>query len=52
MRIKYLDRTWYYEPKYQLDDFIRVNELENYDTPKLIKIMVKLYEILMEENYL
>lgn len=52
MKLTYLDTKWNYRPEYQLEDFIRVNELENYDTTKLIKIMVKLYELYMEENYL
>ena len=51
MKIKYLDQTWHYKPEYQLEDFIRVNELDEYSQEKLLKIMVKLYALYLDENY-
>lgn len=51
MQIKYLWQRWYYKPEYQVWDFIRVNNLENYDIGKVLKIMVRLYALCMDENY-
>lgn len=51
MRIKYLGREYYYKPEYQLADFIRVNQLEWYDISKVLKIMVKLYVLSLDEDY-
>lgn len=43
MKIKYLDQYWHYKPEYWIDDFVRVNCLEDYDPRKIVKMMVKLY---------
>lgn len=51
MKLNYLDRKWYYKPEYDLDDFVRVNELSWMRTSTVIKIMVKLYALYMDENY-
>ena len=51
MKLNYLDRKWYYKPEYDLDDFVRVNELSRMRASTVIKIMVKLYALYMDENY-
>lgn len=51
MKLTYLDRKWYYKPEYQLDDFIRVNGLEWVSLDKVLKIMVKLYALSLDEDY-
>ena len=51
MKLTYLWTAYHYKPEYQLDDFIRVNELNGYNTSVVLKIMVKLYAMYMDENY-
>lgn len=51
MKLTYLWTQYSYKPEYQIWDFIRVNCLEDYDIRKVLKIMVKLYALYMDENY-
>lgn len=50
MKIKYLDQYWHYKPEYDLQDFARVNELGEYEPDKILKIMVRLYSLWVQEN--
>jgi len=50
MRIKYLDQYWHYKPEYDLEDFARVNCLEDYDPFKIVKLMKALYPLWINEN--
>ena len=51
MKIKFMDIIWNYKPEYHLEDFARVNEMDDYNPEKLLKIMVKLYALYLDENY-
>lgn len=51
MKLEYLWQKWNYKPEYEPNDFIRVNNLEEYDVSKILKIMAKLYVISLDENY-
>ena len=51
MRLTYLWTKWYYDPKYDLDDFARVNSMEDYNPITVIKLMRALYPLWIEENY-
>ena len=50
MKIKYLDQYWHYKPEYDLQDFARVNCLEDCDPFKLVKLMKALYPLWINEN--
>lgn len=51
MKIKFLNQTRHYDPKDDLADFIRRNELDWYDPRVVIKIMKSLYPLFLSENY-
>ena len=50
MKLTYLWQKRYYKPEYDIADFRRVNNLEDYDPRKILKIMMALYPIWLEEN--
>ena len=51
MKLNYLWTNYYYKPEYDLEDFVRVNELGWMRESTVVKIMVKLYALYMDENY-
>jgi hypothetical protein len=51
MKLNYLWTNYYYKPEYDLEDFVRVNELDWMRESTVVKIMVKLYALYMDENY-
>jgi hypothetical protein len=51
MKIKYLGTVYHYKPEYDIDDFIRVNCIEDYKPQTVIKLMRALYPIRLQENY-
>lgn len=50
MKLKYLDQKWNYKPEYDIQDFVRVNYIETYDTGKILKLMKQLYTLRLYEN--
>lgn len=51
MKIKYLDQTWYYKPEYTPEDFARANSMEDYNPITVLKLMLAIYPLWLEENY-
>lgn len=51
MKIKYLDQYWHYKPEYDVQDFARCNSMGDYDPVKVIKLMLALYPLWLNENY-
>lgn len=51
MKLTYLNQQWYYKPEYDIQDFVRVNCMEEYNPVKVIKLMKALYPIRLEENW-
>ena len=51
MKLTYLNQQWYYKPEYDIQDFARVNCMEEYNPVKVIKLMKALYPIRLEENW-
>lgn len=51
MKLTYLNQQWYYKPEYDIQDFVRVNCMEEYEPVKVIKLMKALYPIRLEENW-
>lgn len=50
MKLTYLWQQRHYKPEYDIEDMRRVNNLEDYDPRKILKIMMALYPIWLEEN--
>lgn len=50
MKLTYLWQSWHYKPEYDIEDFRRVNCLEDYSPFKIIKLMKALYPIRLNEN--
>lgn len=50
MKIKFMDQQWYYKPEYDIDDFARVNCMEDYNPITVLKLMKALYPLWLEEN--
>ena len=50
MKLTYLWQKRYYKPEYDIEDFRRVNNLEDIDPRKILKIMQALYPIWLREN--
>ena len=50
MKIKYLNQYRNYKPEYDIEDFARVNCLEDYSPFTVIKLMKALYPIRINEN--
>lgn len=50
MRIKYLGTQWHYKPEYDIEDFARVNCMEEYNPRIVLKLMKALYPLWLEEN--
>ena len=50
MRLTYLWQTWHYKPEYDISDFVRCNNIEQYDPFKIVKLMKKLYPLWIQEN--
>lgn len=46
-----MDQYWYYKPEYDYKDFTRVNCMEDYNPTTVIKLMIKLYSVWMQENW-
>lgn len=51
MKIKYMDQYRHYKPEYDYKDFARVNCMEDYEPSKVLKLMVKLYSLWVQENW-
>lgn len=51
MKLTYLNQQWHYKPEYDIQDFARVNCMEDYNPVKVIKLMKALYPIRLEENW-
>ena len=45
-----MDTTWNYKPEYDIEDFARVNSMEDYNPRTVLKLMSKLYNLWLEEN--
>ena len=50
MKIKYLWQYRHYKPEYDIQDFTRVNEMEDYNPITVLKLMKALYPIWLNEN--
>lgn len=50
MKLTYLWTKRNYSPKYDLQDFARVNDMEDYNPRTVIKLMKTLYSMWLEEN--
>lgn len=50
MKLTYLWQKRHYKPEYDIEDFRRVNNLEDIDPRKILKIMQALYPIWLREN--
>lgn len=50
MKLTYLWQTRHYKPEYDVEDFRRVNCMEDVDPRKIIKIMKALYPLWLREN--
>ena len=51
MKIKYLDQYWHYKPEYDIQDFTRVNCMEDYNPITVLKLMKALYPLWLQENW-
>lgn len=51
MKLTYLWQVRHYKPEYDIEDFRRVNCLEDIDPRKILKIMKALYPLWLQENY-
>lgn len=51
MKISYLWAKRYYKPEYDIDDFARVNSMDDYNPRTVIKLMRALYSLRLQENY-
>jgi len=45
-----MDTKWYYKPEYDIEDFARVNCMEDYNPRTVLKLMRALYALWLEEN--
>jgi hypothetical protein len=50
MKLTYLWQKWYYKPEYDIDDFARVNCMEDYNPKTVLKLMKALYSERLLEN--
>lgn len=50
MKLVYLWQTRHYKPEYDIEDFRRVNCMEDIDPIKILKIMKALYPLWLREN--
>lgn len=50
MKIKYLGTMYHYKPEYDIQDFVRVNCIEEYRPQTIIKLMKALYPLWIQEN--
>lgn len=50
MRLTYLWQTWYYKPEFDIQDFARKNNLEEYSPFTVVKLMKALYPLWINEN--
>ena len=50
MKISYLGTKWNYKPEYDIDDFARVNEMDDYNPKTVLKLMKVLYSLWLDEN--
>lgn len=50
MKLKFMWQTRHYKPEYDIDDFARVNCMEDYNPVTVLKLMKRLYPIRLEEN--
>lgn len=50
MKLTYLGTKWNYKPEYDIDDFTRVNEMEDYNPRTVLKLMKALYSLRLDEN--
>lgn len=50
MKLTYLWTKRNYNPRYDIDDFARVNSMEDYNPRTVIKLMRALYSLWLEEN--
>lgn len=50
MRIKYLWQQWHYKPEYDIEDFTRANGMEDYNPRTVIKLLMALYPLWLQEN--
>lgn len=50
MKLTYLWQVRHYKPEYDIEDFRRVNNLEDIDPRKILKIMKALYPLWLQEN--
>ncbi|MBO7694513.1 MAG: hypothetical protein J6T10_18005 [Methanobrevibacter sp.] len=51
MKIKYLDQSWHYKPEYDIQDFARVNCMDDYNPVTVLKLMKALYPLRLEEQW-
>ena len=51
MKITYLWTKRNYKPEYDIDDFARVNCMEDYNPTTVLKLMVRLYSLWVQENW-
>lgn len=51
MKLTYLWSVWHYKPEYDIQDFTRVNCMEDYNPVTVIKLMKALYPIWLNENW-
>lgn len=45
-----MNSTWYYKPEYDIQDFARVNCMEDYNPRTVLKLMSRLYNYWLTEN--
>ena len=50
MKLTYLWTKRNYKPEYDIDDFARVNEMDDYNPRTVLKLMKALYSLWLDEN--
>lgn len=51
MKLTYLWQKRHYKPEYDIQDFARVNCMEDYNPITVLKLMKALYPLRLEENW-
>lgn len=51
MKITYLWTKWNYKPEYDIQDFARVNCMDDYNPKTVLKLMKALYPLWLLENW-